>query len=531
MFNRYAKIILKNIRQSKIYFSISEMESLNGGANPWLVENLSDFSYLCCPECDYRTQVEGFFEHHAVNKHPSSIEFFSAEVADEVPEEESFAVNVKEEAIEDYDDSNYIEVDLKADFDEDVADGDIKTENDQKPVSKPKKRIKKPKGDKSNKRIKDEALPGDTAKQECSKCQEVIFGFYNHSLHLKDHHGKDSTLWPCAVCDKPFKEHKLMKNHIKTVHLKLKEKCDICGAEVQHMRQHLKQVHQPGGRLKSFKCEECGFATHSKLNLKAHVKYKHEKDTHDIECDQCEKKFHTRSALKQHKVLAHLEASFMCDKCGKGFKLQSGLLYHHQSKACESKEPIKCDRCDDEFKARNSFILHYRAVHKGCLMPDADQHEFMCDQCPSTFLNKPSLKMHIYQKHSGYKRPPRKKDRKCEQCDQTFFSSGAYNEHVQRVHENSTPFKCEQCNKSYGTRYMLRHHTKQVHLRAKCDECGKEMSNDFNLQRHKSAVHGTKPSGYLICPCCPFIFKLNKFAEAHLTAHIAKHHPEHSASA
>ena len=40
--------------------------------NPWIVTNLEEFLYFCCPECDERSQSEELFLDHAFEKHPSS---------------------------------------------------------------------------------------------------------------------------------------------------------------------------------------------------------------------------------------------------------------------------------------------------------------------------------------------------------------------------------------------------------------------------------------------------------------------------
>ena len=40
--------------------------------NPWLVENIDDFNFLCCPECAYKSKIEEAFISHAVENHPKS---------------------------------------------------------------------------------------------------------------------------------------------------------------------------------------------------------------------------------------------------------------------------------------------------------------------------------------------------------------------------------------------------------------------------------------------------------------------------
>ena len=42
------------------------------GRNPWLVEDLDDFYFLCCPECAYKSKDDEAFIDHAVGNHPKS---------------------------------------------------------------------------------------------------------------------------------------------------------------------------------------------------------------------------------------------------------------------------------------------------------------------------------------------------------------------------------------------------------------------------------------------------------------------------
>ena len=38
--------------------------------NPWLVENLTDFNFLNCPECNYKSKNDQAFLQHAMKHHP-----------------------------------------------------------------------------------------------------------------------------------------------------------------------------------------------------------------------------------------------------------------------------------------------------------------------------------------------------------------------------------------------------------------------------------------------------------------------------
>ena len=44
--------------------------------NPWLVENVKEFSFLNCPECKFKSKQENMFEYHAVKNHPLSFVLF-----------------------------------------------------------------------------------------------------------------------------------------------------------------------------------------------------------------------------------------------------------------------------------------------------------------------------------------------------------------------------------------------------------------------------------------------------------------------
>ena len=43
--------------------------------NPWEVENVEDFLYFCCPECDVKNHSRDHFLKHAFDQHPKSKEY------------------------------------------------------------------------------------------------------------------------------------------------------------------------------------------------------------------------------------------------------------------------------------------------------------------------------------------------------------------------------------------------------------------------------------------------------------------------
>ena len=59
--------------------------------NPWAVENINEFLYFCCPECDERNQSKEYFIQHALEKHPKAKECLPQIEIKLEPKEENFA--------------------------------------------------------------------------------------------------------------------------------------------------------------------------------------------------------------------------------------------------------------------------------------------------------------------------------------------------------------------------------------------------------------------------------------------------------
>ena len=41
-------------------------------SNPWLVSNLDEFLFFCCPECDNKSRTKSAFISHALVDHPKA---------------------------------------------------------------------------------------------------------------------------------------------------------------------------------------------------------------------------------------------------------------------------------------------------------------------------------------------------------------------------------------------------------------------------------------------------------------------------
>ena len=79
------------------------MESLERSNNPWEVENVEDFLYFCCPECDVKNHSRDHFLKHAFDQHPKSKEYlekWAYSIKDELKEENNQNKFIKDDEME-----------------------------------------------------------------------------------------------------------------------------------------------------------------------------------------------------------------------------------------------------------------------------------------------------------------------------------------------------------------------------------------------------------------------------------------------
>ena len=71
--------------------------------NPWLVESIQAFSFLNCPECDFRSKEENLFAYHAAKHHPLSTAFYEKQIELEQSTIALKTVELLEESCESFD--------------------------------------------------------------------------------------------------------------------------------------------------------------------------------------------------------------------------------------------------------------------------------------------------------------------------------------------------------------------------------------------------------------------------------------------
>ena len=68
------------------YFQMDvKSEDPDENFNPWVVTNLDEFLFFCCPECDSQSPNKALFINHALIEHPKAREIIPNLEVDEVP--------------------------------------------------------------------------------------------------------------------------------------------------------------------------------------------------------------------------------------------------------------------------------------------------------------------------------------------------------------------------------------------------------------------------------------------------------------
>ena len=103
----------------------------------------------------------------------------------------------------------------------------------------------------------------------CTECGMAFDNFGVFFLHLEMH----ESAFVCDICSTAFRTLRILNNHKRMDHnieVGKKEVCPKCGAFVNNIQNHLRNVHNEVKPI--LQCSECSYSTQDKHNLKNHFK-------------------------------------------------------------------------------------------------------------------------------------------------------------------------------------------------------------------------------------------------------------------
>jgi uncharacterized Zn-finger protein len=547
--------------------------------NPWQVDSIEAFSCLKCPECNFYSRDENYFQNHAMANHPCSVVFFGKHEEYIAMTPEEYQKKFNKQSNLDETSSCQIKVEIK----QEIVENESKL-NDSELV--------------------DESYENLNGQEETFENDPSDF---NHDIDLEDIDLKsksETTIirnqpYRCSLCNKGYAQKKWLIKHFKTVHGEnsIQFKCSICDAkfpEMQTLIEHNASVHEKlvdesidqfdmqdpfkdsidyseiSGKVHEakmlFNCEICVETFMVEETLKYHMIHEHKNINlkEPTVCSLCNMTFSTSGSLNRHIQAVHEGIKpYKCDICQATFT-QKTTLKDHISCIHEGKKPFHCSKCDKTFAQRSNMIRHYEtrheekpkavkpkpSVHEKLVNESIDQfdmqdslkdseisgkvHEgkklFNCEICLETFVAEETLKYHMIHEHKiiNIKEPII-----CLLCNMTFGKSGSLNRHIQTVHEGIKPYKCDICQATFTQKTTLRDHISCIHEGKKpfqCSKCDKTFAQRSNMIRHYEARHEEnkpkviKPKPHN-CPECDSSFAIRKNMFTHLRSVHEKKKP------
>ena len=90
------------------------------------------------------------------------------------------------------------------------------------------------------------------------ECNQRFISLLDLARHVMSEHDRINGRIPCPACERTFPQRKDVFLHIKTTHLNMKTKCNLCGAEVAEggLGNHMKVMHTSDRATKPFKCND-----------------------------------------------------------------------------------------------------------------------------------------------------------------------------------------------------------------------------------------------------------------------------------
>nr|CAH7724011.1 unnamed protein product [Callosobruchus chinensis] len=388
-------------------------------------------------------------------------------------------------------------------------------------------------------------------------CPECLGGF--ETLEKLFSHGKEvhsSDMYHCDVCDKMYKEVKMLQQHKHFMHpVGSDYECSVCFEGFTTKKQlsiHMLNFHR-------YLCMSCGKTFGLVEMLELHKKATHPEEW-NYECPLCSAIFKTEEQMSDHLKEIHSPYVYPCVSCKEEFQLlkvfgSKQQLYRHKVDV-HNPQINPCNICGRIFQEPDDLKEHKK------LHADKEQLErshtteaktsieldkadvankgFKCPLCPKVYRSKAQLSSHKRTDHRDSIYP-------CDICGQKFRFPGFVVRHKETVHKerkkfhadkeqlershpteaktsiesdeadvaNEEGFKCPLCPKVYRSKAQLSSHKRLIHRDSihPCDECGKKFKLPSILAKHKDSVHVERKYK---CDWCESPFKTKSAVEIHL---------------
>ncbi|XP_034106375.1 zinc finger protein 236 [Drosophila nasuta] len=353
----------------------------------------------------------------------------------------------------------------------------------------------------------------------CTECDTVFRCPTALKKHMYKHTGEELP-YPCNICGKRFVINSALRDHLMR-HAGIKNHvCPYCGVG-KTTRQEWNAHILTHTKEKKFKCRQCDHASHNKQALSNHVKVVHMK-IKNFACQYCGKTFGKSHACKVHERTHTGEKCCECKICGKIFLCEKSLTKHLKTHEKRDLPPVDMHRplniplpgahqmpehmqgdgmmggqhvADDLLKACGGGPAPGMpgvgvGIGVGPGIPAKPKNSRRVQrvdisQLAGTSVNPiPSVSVPSWSPQVNFTK--KEGQHICPGCGRGFNNIGNMKLHYKIIHEKVKDFACRFCPKRFSKAQILRHH-EWIHTGEKpfeCKICGKHFRQETALKKH-----------------------------------------------
>ncbi|KAG6460263.1 hypothetical protein O3G_MSEX011870 [Manduca sexta] len=390
----------------------------------------------------------------------------------------------------------------------------------------------------------------------CLLCGEKFTYFGYLVSHVNSTHPKNCLV--CDKCNQKFNKKRDLFSHIKNYHREGGYKCEMCPqtfSSLNILRKHRNNRHLT-------RCNICQLKLPSAALKQKHIELEHPDDG-SLQCDNCDKEFHTKQGLKMHarkckgenEILefAFKKEEYVAMDLDQNYEDRSNrpsvkqireniVIVINMSTAIPFnfyKNKFNCFYCSKDFPDSDAMREHTVMEHPVCDVKQKcirkcresvacvkiDVSSLACKICFESMTDLDNLLDHLIIKHEAtYDKsittclqPYRliKDHMACPNCPgEVFRFFGTLLKHMNKKHTNNNII-CVYCGETFRRDQNLRVHIWRHHRvgRFKCNICGAECNIPSRLYMHMAKAHGVRAAK---CPKCPERFATQYLRQKHL---------------
>lgn len=206
---------------------------------------------------------------------------------------------------------------------------------------------------------------------------------------------KSSGKFLCSICERVFSQRSNALTHYKNVHINVRKNCPYCDACVKKLQYHIRDVHSS---KKKVQCEVCGKPYKEGRLLKDHLNKVHCLDfegnslvrfSKRVPCRICQQEVANIRLARHLKEKHYLAASlYDCPLCDSRVK----FLHWHLRNYHKYKEKLfKCYRCENLFLSKLDLNEHL-----------VSHEEYHCQDCDESFIKFLEFSAHLDTVHNKF---------------------------------------------------------------------------------------------------------------------------------